>query len=470
MRLVSASGELVPVRERAWPQAGLTSPGPIGSGRSVIQLATAPGGPPNYASYAQVYRTNPWVYACVNMIATGLARMKVNVHAYDTNGDHEQILVNLPGGIGRPNSGLALAQLLATPEPGVSRHEWLRKMIVDRLVYGNAIAVMDRPSGAGVPSALWHTPWQRITINTGDTVPILNYVIEGDRGNRVIDPIDVVHLGRGGDLNSPAGLSAIAPLRYTIALHDALQRHLNAYFKNSARPSGMIQIQPGTNKEAITLIQEQVNALYSAPENAGKILVTSGAWHSLSADPQSSNIVELAKLSREEIAAAFQVPPPMLGILERALKSNVIEMRSQFVRDVIGPHADAIEQDLQAQLLGQNPAWRGYFVRFDLNGPLMPDLEARATVYEKMRHVYTPNEMRQMEGKKPLTGDAGEFADTLWMPSGEIPLGLEQPQTAGANGEAEPEDGGTDPGQPDPSAPGTGEDTPGGPSTDTPAA
>jgi phage portal protein BeeE len=65
-------------------------------------------------------------------------------------------------------------------------------------------------------------------------------------------------------------------------------------------------------------------------------MVTSAEWQALSADPQASNIVELAKLSREEIAAAFQVPPPILGILERAIRANVTELRSQFLRDVVG--------------------------------------------------------------------------------------------------------------------------------------
>ncbi len=414
--------------------SGLESPTMSSSGRSLIQLATKPGGPPNYATYAQIYRTNPWVYAAVNLVVYGLSRMELNVNKWDADGNFKQVRGDLPGSAGRPDVGQMLDNLLRNPEPGVGRHEWLRKIWLDRMVYGNALMVQDRgPSGSGLPSTLWHVPWVKVVVREGEFVPITAYEIQGSQGNKFIDPMNVIHMGRSGDLDNPVGLSALAPLRYTVALHDALQRHLNAYFNNAARPSGILKVQPGTNKDAQALIQEQVRKLYASPEQAGKIMVTSAEWQSLSDDPKNAAIIELAKLSREEIAAAFQTPPPLLGILDRAIKSNVQELRSQFIRDVIGPKADEFEQDFMGQLIGQNPAWRGYFVKFDLDSPLRPDLEARAVVYGQMRHVWTTNEMRKKEGMAPLDGKAGEYADTVWEPSGEIPLGLEQPQVAGAD-------------------------------------
>jgi HK97 family phage portal protein len=427
MRLVSDSGELVPVKGREWPLSGLVSPHQSGNGYNVIPLATRPGGPPNYATYARIYRENPWVYAAVNAIAYGLSRMKIVTYSLDANGDREPVRGDLPGSTGRPNAGQSLDRLMKMPEPGVGRHEWVRKLMLDRLVYGNALATMDR-SMSSAPSYLWHVPWRRVRVHEGEQVPILGYEIEGVKGQRFFDVGEVLHLGRHGDLDTPVGLSPLAPLKYTIALHDALQRHLNAYFQNAARPSGILKVLPGTSKDAQALIQEQVRKLYASPDQAGKIMVTSAEWQSLSDAPDSAQIIELAKLSREEIAGAYQVPPPVLGILDRAIKSNVAELRSQFVRDVIGPHADAFEDDVNAQVLGQNPGWRYNFVEFDLDSPLRPDLEARATVYEKMRHVWTVNEQRQLEGRKPLDGAAGEYADTVWMPSGQIPLGLRQPQ------------------------------------------
>lgn len=35
--------------------------------------------------------------------------------------------------------------------------------------------------------------------------------------------------------------------------------------------------------------------------------------------------VELAKLSRDEVSIAYNIPPPVLGIMDRPIKSNVSE-------------------------------------------------------------------------------------------------------------------------------------------------
>lgn len=432
MRILSSTGELVSVRERAWPLAGTMNPDLLQNGRSVIPMATRPGGPPDLATFVRIYRENPWVYAAVTALTHGLSRLDINTFQYDKlgDGDFDRVYGMLPGSTGRPSAGASLDQLMHEPEPGVSRHEWLRKLGLDRKVYGNALAVIDR-DGNGLPTALWHMPWKRVVVHEGVLVPILSYEIQGDKGSVFYSPDQVIHIGRGDNIDSAVGLSPIASLRHTVALHDALQRHLVAYFQNSARPSGILKVDKGTGEPAQKIIQEKVRELYASPESAGKIMVTSAEWQSLSEDPQSSQIVELAKLSREEIAAVFRVPPPVLGILDRAIKSNVGELRSQFVRDVLGPDADDFQSAINTQLIGRVPQWStaGNFVRFDMDSPLRPDLEARAGVYEQMRSVLTPNEMRKLEHRKPLTGEAGKYADTVSLPSGQVFLGLAQPQS-----------------------------------------
>lgn len=435
MRIVGTDGELVSVRERAWPLAGLQNPDLLHNGRSVIPLATRPGGPPDLATFARIYRTNPWVYASVNTICYGHARLGVNTFEYaNADGDFDRVRWDTPSGQGRPTAAAALDKLMSMPEPGVGMHEWKRKVWLDRLVYGNALAVVDAKPGQ-LPTALWHIPWKRVTIIEGETVPIQSYKIEGDKGAVFYSPEQVVHFGRGADIDSAVGLSPIASLRYTVALHDALQRHLVAYFNNAARPSGILKVDKGTSNDVQAKIQEKVRELYAAPEQAGKIMVTSAEWQSLSEDPASSQIIELAKLSREEIAAVYRVPPPVLGILDHAIRSNVIELRSQFIRDVVGPEADAFEADIMAQLVWRTDQFSGLFIATDRDSALIPDLETRAGIYTALRGVLTPNEMRKLEKRKPLTGEAGYYADTISLPSGQIFLGREQPQSPDAGGD-----------------------------------
>lgn len=435
MRLATPTG-LRTVELRRWPLAGLDNSRPFENGTSVIPLAASPMSPQNLARFSDIYHSNPWVFAAVQAISWSLSRLPLKLYQRQGDGTVREIKTALPGSIGRPSIEQELAALLEMPEPGVSRQEWLRKLAIDKLVYGNSMFAMEDGASA-VPASLAHVPWARVTVHTGDLIPIKLYEVKGSAAIRTFTPDKVLHFGRSGDLDSPLGLSPLQPLKYTVALHDSLARHLNNYFKNAARPSGLLKVPTGTDSTKLDKMQKAVEELYTAPENAGRVLVTTAEWQSMASDPQSAQIIELAKLSREEIAAAFQVPPPVLGILERAIQANVVELRSQFLRDVVGPHASEIEGHLNAQLIWNNPRLRamGLFVSFDMMHALRPDLTDLSTVFEKLRHVLTPSEMREFIGYEPIGGDnpmVAKYMNVVWMPSGQVPIGLPQPQVDGA--------------------------------------
>lgn len=427
MHFVGADGQSVATRNLTVPVI-----------RPYVELAGAPDGPRRWATHRAVWLSNPWLYAAIQLRVGGLARMELQARTLDSDGNPKIITPFAATRPGRPDASMQLAKLLVRPEHRKHRRTWLRQLWSDRQVYGNGLIVFREPEDnpTSIPSNLRWVPWPLVQVipatDADDYGPgVVAYRETRPRGGHPVmhSPENVIHLGRSSHPWTPEGEAPIQSLSATMALFDALQRHLVAFFKNSARPSGYMQVQPGTSKENMKVIREEVMRLYSGPENAGKPLVTSAEWKTLTADHKSSAIIELIQLSREEIAAAYNIPPPIMGILDRAIKSNVQELRSFHLRDVVGPDADEFVGDLMAQMIWDIPQWNGLEAAFDMSGPLRPDLEARATVYGQMRHVWTPNEMRRMEGFYPLDGVAGEYADTVWMPSGQVPLGLVQPQT-----------------------------------------
>lgn len=438
MKFASAEG-MISVRERSYPLAGLDSAREYSNGNRTIELAGNKAAPEQWATYSRLYRENPWVFSAVAAISWALSRLPLKLYQTQPDGSKLEVVPPPPGAKGAPTLEQQLARVLQYPAPMTSRQEWVRKIAIDKLVYGNALVSVEEGSFA-TPIALHHTQWSKIYVNTGENVPILNYVYKGSKADKEFRPDEVLHFGRAGDVDQPLGLSPLQPLKYTLALHDAIARHLNHYFANAARPSGVMKVEPNIKDGHLQQLQKQLELMYTSPENAGRILVTSGEFKPIGTDPASAQIVELAKLSREEIAAAFQVPPPVLGILERAIQANVVELRSQFLRDVVGPHAAGIEGDLNAQLIQARPelASRGLFVAFDMSAALRPDLTELATIFEKTRHVLTPNEQREMMGFAPLRGSdlVDLYANTVWYPSGQVPLGLPQPQMKGALEEA----------------------------------
>lgn len=411
MRLRTPSGSTVTVRERRWPLAGVHMPMSHNQGQMAIPLVQGLNGTQDYATYVRLYKENPWCYAAVQAIATGLARHPLKVYELQSDGQRTRARSDLPGS-GALSAAQKLDLRLRRPSPQVGRRRFIKSTAVDRLVFGNALWVDEGDE-------LWRIPWRQVTVHEGEVLPILFYEVVGANDSRKFVPEDVVHFNGGDDPESPIGVSPFAALRHTLALHNALQRHLTHFFENRARPSGNLKLQPGASKDSITKIHELISEMYASPENAGRVLVTTGDFQPMTAGHDQSEIIELIRLSREEIAAAFRTPPPVLGILDKAIKSNVKELREQYVRDVSGTWAEEFEDEIDSQFLAKKPSLRHVFVEFDLSGPLRPDLEARAKAYKDLESTTTVNERRRWENLPDLDDP---LANEILVPPGSVPL------------------------------------------------
>lgn len=375
------------------------------------------------ATYRQIYDMNPFVYAATNYIARGISRLPLHVFALDANAEKQRLRADVPQTPGRPSSGVQLDRVLNVPGGRVSRAAFFGGTMRQRLIYGNALWEILR-DGGGAPTGLERIPWQSVVhiqedgYGRAEWYEVKTSTKIGDDRRRLF-PSDVIHFGLGSEGDQACGVSLLESCHHTLALHEALLRHLLGYFENSARPSGHLKMERAGRQKAEE-IRALVTELYASPENAGKILVTSGEWQPMSDSPDHAQIVELIKESRVEISAAFQTPPPILGLLENAIRANVKEMREQYGRDTLGPWASEIEDELEAQLIKPVPSWSNVFAEFQLAEQLRPDLEARALVYQRLMHIYTIDEIRTLENMAPLK--IRGVTDVPWVASGAMPL------------------------------------------------
>lgn len=370
-------------------------------------------------TYRGVYLTNPWVWACVNAKARSLARLPIHVYELDADGNRARVRSDTPSGVGRLSAAAALDRLLRQPTPPISRQASMRALVVSKLVHGNALWSLERHLGQ-ITSARLH-PWRHVEVTEGDDEPVEHYTVwdRNGSGRRHLLPDDVAHFGLGEDPDSAVAPSPIKALSATLALYDAIARQLAGFFGNQARPSGHLEVPANLSTEGQRAVREAVTKLYTAPEQAGTVAVTSGKWTSLTAEPEHTQAVALAKASREEVAAVYGVPPPLVGILDRAIFSNVRELRSYWVRDAVGSDAASIESDLAAQLLSRQPSWASLFAEFEMAEALRPDLEARAETYERLRRILTIDEIRRLENRAPL--NISGVTDVPLLPAGEVP-------------------------------------------------
>jgi phage portal protein BeeE len=376
-----------------------------------------------------VYRSNPWVYSANRAISRGVSRLVLKVYQYDAKGARERVRSDLPGSLGRKSVGQSLDALLRNPSPASVGKSGSARSVSTRASTGtrSSTRIATRRRLASV-SALARSVEAR-HVQEGEDVPILYYEVRSRTGGEAAkkwSPDDVIHFGRGTDVDSPIGLSPLAPLKFTLALHDALWRHAVAYFAELRAPERHGEARQGRERRDHQDDREQIEALYTSPENAGKVLVTRASGRASRTRRIRRRSSKLARLSREEVAAAYGIPQPMMGILDRAILNNVKELRNYFQRDTIGVEASATSKTISwRNLCSRRPAWTSVFVEFDLGESAAPGSRSAREVATKMRGVMTPDEMREkFVGLNPLGIPESE---TVWMPSGQIGLGIEPP-------------------------------------------
>ena len=128
-------------------------------------------------------------------------------------------------------------------------------------------------------------------------------------------------------------------------------------------------------------------------------------YKAINLSPEASQLLQSKNYSIAEIARMFTIPPHMLAELSHATFSNIEQQNIFFGEYSLRPICKRLEKQLELKLFTDKE--RGdYHVKFDLNGLMRGDAQARSVFYEKGINAgwMTPNEAREFEGMKKLPG------------------------------------------------------------------
>lgn len=412
--VVTPTGARVGIKSASPLSAAHYDTNSAANGTNIVPLI----GRDRYASYATLYATQPWLYAVVNKMARGIARLPLKTYRYLPGGDRERLRT------------LGLAALLSAPHPNGSRYSLVEHIVGEVALYGNALLVPVRAEGAPLASApveLWPASWRHITVE-GDDQPMF-YTYSGPRGDITFTADEVVHFRYWNPGSSLIGISPVEPLRQTLANEDAASRYSAALFENAARPSGIVTTDKRIQPEHRKALREELQQLYGGVDRAFRVAVIDGGldWKSIGMTARDAGMEALRKLDREEVAAVYDVPPPLVGILDHATFSNVSEQHRMLYMDTYGPWMTMVEETLQSQLVSRISDWSNVYVEFDVAEVMRGSITERANAYAVFRHVYTLNELRAMEN---LPAIDSAMADTVAAPLNEYGVGVGNPMLA----------------------------------------
>jgi hypothetical protein len=135
--------------------------------------------------------------------------------------------------------------------------------------------------------------------------------------------------------------------------------------------------------------------------------------------------VEARKLTREEVAAAYFIPPPMVGILDHATFSNVKEQHKHLYQDTLGPWLSMIAEELNLQLLADFEDSTNSYLEFNLAEKLRGSFEEQA---DQLQQAVGGPWMTRNEARATQNMPAVEGGDELIVPLNVITGGQANPQ------------------------------------------
>jgi HK97 family phage portal protein len=219
---------------------------------------------------------------------------------------------------------------------------------------------------------------------------------------------DVFHV-RYRSLNGFTGLSPIAYQRETIGLSIAARDHGALVFSNDARPSGVLTHPKALKEEGVKNVKASWDAAYGG-DNVGRVAILEEGmtFTTVSMTNSDAQYLETRKFQVEDIARIFGVPLFMIQSTEKTTSwgSGIEQMSMGYVRYTLLPWARRWEQAIKRDIVAEERGGEELEMRFNLEGLQRGDLRSRFQSYREGINmgVYSPNEVRELEGLNPREG------------------------------------------------------------------
>lgn len=348
------------------------------------------------------------VWSCVKILSESLSGLPLKL--FEDSADGRKLV-----------SGEDRAlKLLRKPNPYMTMLNFLKFVVVNMALRGNAFALIERNRN-GEPIGLVPLDCNTVTIDTDDE---LIYWVTPKVGDRFpVSPEQMLHF----KLFSLDGVVGLSPIEYqaeTMGLAKAGQQWSSRFMRKGGFTGGYVIYENFLTKAQQAQVMEKFPDVRKGDvDDIGKMAILQGNPKIVPAglSQRDAQFIESQQFQEEALAGIYGVP---LWLANRAGKTSI--MGSNLEQQLIGfitfglkPYIDVVEDELNDKI------YRKYsrFVEFTVEGLQRADSAGRATLFAAAlggsggSGWMSINEVRRKENLPPLDGPEYDRVTRWEMPT-----------------------------------------------------
>lgn len=340
------------------------------------------------------------VYACMTLIASDIAKLRVKLVQLSDSGVWQEV------------ENPAYTPVLRRPNPIQNRIQFWENWILSKLMRGNTYALKVR-DGRGVVQRLYVLDPDRVTPLVADDGSVF-YELKSDNisgivPDRVLVPASEIIHDRYNCLFHPlVGVSPIFANGLAATQGLNIQNNSTQFFGNRSMPGGILTAPGAIADETAARLKTAWESNYGG-ENAGKVAVLGDGltFEPIMMSSVDAQLIEQLKWTAEVVCSTFHVPPYKIGVGALPSYNNVQALNVEYYSQALQRLIEDAELCLDE---GLNMA-SGIGTEFDLKGLLRMDSVTQMEVLDKgvKAGLVSPNEGRRDLDLPPVDGGATPY-------------------------------------------------------------
>lgn len=289
------------------------------------------------------------LYAIIDLLATSVSR--VDWALYRKSVDQRRVYGPMEDNRREVTTHPAL-NLLNNPNPYMTRNELIERTEQSIDLVGESFWVVNVTGTT--PIEIWPVRADRMEEVIGETGQLIGWKYREPNGQYTPFQLrEVIHIQRPDPGNPHRGISPVRALAIDLAATEAAGKFNLNFFRNSARPGGIIEVPSMLSDTEFDRLALQWREQHAGVNNAHRVgILENGAkWVEAAYNMVDMQFVELRNVSRELIREAYRIHSHMLGQSDDVNRANALAASADFATWQVIPRLERIQQALNGPYL-----------------------------------------------------------------------------------------------------------------------